>query len=425
MNIKLKEFIRSLVKYTSEYKSTRLSLEGQFTMEKLRAAVERAIEDVPYYRDNGYKAMMTAGNEFDITAFPILHKTDVIGKEEQFVSERFWKFLLRKEKTGGTTGSPMRLFYSPTLSIQRTAMPDILFERFAPRNTQIAMLRGIRPKDGALWQRIGQYRIALSSYHINENNIDEYLDIIRRENVQVMTAFPSSLVVLASHIRDKYGTCPALPLKALICSSEIFDRQSKELVMSVFPGVDVVDFYCMSEFVTAAYSIGLGSYEFNNNYGYVEFVDTGDRTPAGNRISEIVATSVMNDTMPLIRYATADYVELDEAGNVLNIIGRSSDYVVNKDGKLAPCIVVFNKKAMLKVGKFQYYQDTVGKVEFHVIPKGEDYTEQDRLVMKQNMEQAFGDAVECDVRIVDEIEYTRAGKVRRMVQRLDLSQYKK
>ena len=422
MNIKLKEFVRSLVHLTSIYRRTRRSLEGTFTMDKLEVAVRKAVADVPYYRAQGYAAMLE-GKDFDLSLLPVISKATVIGHEAEFVSSRFFKFLLRKEKTGGTTGVPMKLFYSPTLSIQRTVMPDILYDRFTSRDMQIAMLRGVRPHNNAIYERIGPQKIAMSSYLINEGNVDDYLNVLCDENISIMTVFPSSISVLASHIEKVHGVCPSTPLKVIFASSEVFDRTSKELVMRVFPGVEVVDYYCMSEFVTAAYSVGLGNYIFNNNYGYVELLDTGETAPNGNHICRIVATSIMNDTMPLIRYDTGDLVERDAHNNIVSIIGRVNHYAVNKNSELVPCIVIFSDTPMLHTLQYQYYQDTPGVLEIRVLPKS-DFTQQDRLTMEKNMEDCFQDTMECRVVTVDSIPRTKAGKLKRMEQRLDLNQYR-
>ena len=425
MNVKLKEFVRSFVHFTPQYHATRNSLEEQFSIDKLFRAVNQAIADVPYYRKHNYAELLSSdSDEFDISKLPLLSKDDVIGHEKDFVSDRFFKFLLRKEKTGGTTGRPMRLYYSPTLSIQRNAMPDILIERYAPAKSNIAILRGIRPEKNAICQHIGNNRLALSSYQISEDNISKYIDILRRENVAFMTAFPSSITSLAVHIKKRYGVCPDLPLNAIMTSSEIFDSQTKEFVMSVFPNIQIIDYYCMSEYVTAAYSFGLGYYEFNNNYGYVEFIDTGEMSPSGHRISRIVATSIMNETMPLIRYDTGDLVERDVDGNILSIIGRVNHSAVNRNNEVVPCIVIFSNRPISRVLQYQYYQDTPGHLIIKVLPNV-DFTEEDRSLMLQNMKDCFADTMDCEVKLVDQIPRTRVGKISRMEQKLNLEAYRR
>ena len=72
-------------------------------------------------------------------------------------------------------------------------------------------------------------------------------------------------------------------------------------------------------------------------YGKSEFV------PTENGL-EVVATSFYNYTMPLLRYATGDYIdgEINDTGDckcgsswpyALGIKGRSDDYVILKDGR--------------------------------------------------------------------------------------------
>ena len=424
MNIKLKEFVRSLVCFTSTYKKTRCLLEAPFDEKNLSDAVYKAIANVPFYRSHNYLTLLRNDGKFDLSVFPLLQKREILGHEIEFVSDRFSKLFLRREKTGGTTGMPMALFYSPKLSIQRTVMPDILIEKYAPHNSQVAMMRGVKPKNNSIYQRIGKYKLAFSSYLICEENVDDYLNALRKEDVAIITAYPSAITVFASHIKNKYGKCPAMPLKAIITSSEIFDRNDKDLVMSTFPGVKLIDFYSMSEFVTAAYSIGLDEYHFNMNYGYVEFLDTNDKTLTGNRICKIVATSIMNDTMPLIRYDTGDLAELDDKNSVISIIGRVNHYAVNKNDELVPCIVIFSDEPVRHTLQYQYYQDTPGVLEVRVLPKT-DFTEEDRLTMIRDMEECFLGTMLCKVSIVDTLEHTSIGKLSRMIQKLDLMKYKK
>ena len=74
------------------------------------------------------------------------------------------------------------------------------------------------------------------------------------------------------------------------------------------------------------------------------------------------------------------------------------------------------------IEQYQYYQDTPGVLEVRVLPK-QDFSEEDRKVMLNDMKSAFADSMDCNVRIVDKVEYTRSGKLNRMIQKLDFSVY--
>ena len=202
----------------------------------------------------------------------------------------------------------------------------------------------------------------------------------------------------------------------------LVDAEEKNVVRKAFPNAKIIDYYGQSELVASAVSINGGHYTFDDRMGFVEFIDTGQKTKSGNRIAEIVATAVMNHVMPLIRYATEDYVELDDEGNVVGIIGRTSDFVVNKHRELVPCIAITRDQSKKNMTSFQYLQDEVGKMTFAVVVN-EHFTEQERLWLKEDMQTSFSD-MDVEVEVVNDLVRTKRGKVLHLVQKLNLDEFK-
>ena len=423
MNNKLKEFVRDLVRFTPRYYKTRRKLSLDFSPVLIEDAIKEAVEHVPYYKKHNYSSFIYHDEEpFSLEHFPILKKDDVLGHEREFVSDRYCKCFLREEKTGGSSGKTMKLYYSPTLSIDRTVFPNMIYDKYVGKMVQLALLRGIIPHNGKLYERIGRHKIVLSSHKLNIDNVEQYINILNNENITCLLAYPSALMVFAKLLKEKGIIFCAPKLKVIFVSSEIFSKEDKTFVKDVFGDITLIDFYSMSEFSTAAYSVDLGHYNFNYNYGYVEFIDTGFTTSLGNHISRIVTTSILNSTMPLIRYDTGDLAEIDNNGEVVSILGRIIHLAVNKNNAAVPCIIIFSKEPMMRVLQYQYYQDTPGVLEVRVLPK-QDFSEEDRKVMLNDMKSAFADSMDCNVRIVDKVEYTRSGKLNRMIQKLDFSVY--
>ena len=386
MNIKLKEFVRDLVRFTPRYFKTRRHLTQEFSIDKLQSAVEKAIINVPYYRSHDYSSYLPSNSgQFSLDRFPIIDKDEVLGREREFVSRKFIKSLLREEKTGGSSGKTMKLYYSPTLSIDRTVFPNMIYDKYVGKKHQLALLRGITPHNGQLFERVGGHRVLLSSHLMTADNVEQYLQILNDEKITCLLAYPSALIVFAGLISDSKVRVQLPNLKAIFASSEIFSLEDKKFVKKVFNDVTIIDYYSMSEFALAAYSVDLGSYQFNYNYGYVEFLPTEYDTPQGNKIAKIVATSIMNSTMPLIRYDTGDLAEIDEHGDVVSIVGRVNHFAVNKSNSLVPCIVIFSNESAKRVKQYQYYQDTPGVLEVRVLPKS-DFSNDDKLALQADME---------------------------------------
>lgn len=424
MNIKLKEFVRDLVRFSPRYYKTRRQLSEDFTINKLEAAVKEAIMKVPFYKEHDYSSFLpNAGEQFSLKRFPILTKDDVLGRESEFVSDNCCKRFLREEKTGGSSGKTMKLYYSPTLSIDRTVFPNMIYGQYVGKRLKLALLRGITPHNGELSEWVSGHRLLLSSHLMTAKNVEQYLNIIDKERITCLHAYPSALIVFAGFILDKKIKIQLPHLKAIVTSSEIFTADDKVYVKEAFKGITIVDYYSMSEFAAAAYSVDLGPYKFNDNYGYVEFLPTEHKTPQGNSITKIIATSIMNRTMPLIRYDTEDLAEIDANGNVVSIVGRVNHFAVNKNNSLVPCIVIFDNQAAKKVKQYQYYQDTPGVLEVRVLPK-EGFTQGDKLALQSDMKRCFHDTMDCVVKEVDTMETASVGKLKRMIQKLDLSKYK-
>lgn len=380
-------------------------------------AVNRALHFTPYYRD--YPNTIT--DIAQVKEFPLLEKVDVIlGPPEKFLSQKACKPLTIKRTTGGTSGISLDVFYQLHDILHYHQVANFAFGLIGKKLT-VAQLRGNKPGRGKICQKVGPIFL-LSSYQLNDQNLDTYIKVLTDHHISCLHVYPSSITILARLIKRRYGSLCLPDLKGIIASSEIFSREDKQLVKDAFGGVKLVDFYGLNELCCAAVAVDMEPFSFFQDYGYVEFVDTGQVTPSGNKIAQIVATSIMNKTMPLIRYATQDHVEIDPDGQVVAILGRTSDFLVNAHGQLTPCIFVNRDISFRHVVNFQYYQDTPGRLVFRVVTDGK-FDAEDEQNLLTDLRQSFLD-LETVVEVVDAVEKTKIGKQKRLIQLLDLSDYK-
>lgn len=417
MNNKQKENIRHLLKFSPIYHTTLKKLFAPFYEQTLYNTVIKAIQNVPFYKE--YTKYIR--QPFSIKELPIIRKKDIMGREREMVSKHVCSLFLSRKETGGSTGFSLELFYSPSVIIKKDVIPNYAFSVIGEK-LHIATLRGQRPQNGATYQNIGRGNIILSSYLLSEKTIDEYLSLLKKYRINCLHVYPSSLSIMTRLIKSKYGKANLPDLKGILASSEIFSREEKKLVQEVFPGIKLVDLYGHNELACCAVAIDNGYFKFFPNYGYVEFIDTNERVN-GHIIAEIVATSIMNTTMPFIRYGTEDYVELDEEGNVVSIIGRTSDFVINCEGKLTPCILSTRSRSMQNVTNFQYYQPQKGVLIYRVVVN-DKFNDIDKKFILEDMNQSFNGLMKCEVAIVTCIERNQNGKQKRLVQDVDLKDYK-
>lgn len=413
--IKVENVRRVLAHFPGNGSKTRVLLD-EFRPELLEQAVRRAIRDVPYYKD--YGRYLEGG--FDITKFPIISKADIKGKTDGLVSRRVPSFLRFHKRTAGSTGTPLDVFYSPRLFIEKDLVVHHLFNSIG-KNLRIASLRRPTP-EGTFMQSVGNHHYVFSPYALNPGNFEAYIAEMKRLRINCLHVYPTTVTIFARLIRDRYGVSP-IEIKGIVASSESFCREDKQMVMKVFPSAKIIDLYGHNEIACFASADGLEPFRFYQNFGYVELRDSGERTADGNRVCEIVATSIVNRTMPLIRYATRDFVEIDGDGRVLNVLGRSTDFLVTKNGTLLPCMFRTRDESLANVLNRQYWQPEPGKLIKRLVVN-DRYTEADRQLMIEDMRDAFGDLVDCDVEIVDHIDVSAMGKQQRMQQDVDLTPYR-
>lgn len=372
------------------------------------------IESIPYYQERGY-------DRFSNGNYPVLNKSDIIGKEESLISPKVYKAFLIKVSTSGTSGKSLNIYKTISDVIKEEAFIQHAFS-FIGKKLRIAVLRGNRPSSGIYEYKYGH--LLLSSYHINRKNILEYLRLIKKYRINCLHVYPSSFVLFCKYleeaIREDHVELPGI--KGVLSSSEILTSEMKNKILELFPDITLVDLYGQNEHVAFALSVNKGPYRFYDTYSVVEFLDTGFMN-GKNKIKEIVGTNINNKGMPLIRYRTEDFVEVDESSNIVSIVGRTNDFVVNKNNDIVPCILVTRQNIMENVLAAQYYQDKIGEL-IYKIRINEKFSEKDARIIQDEIAACFQGLMQVTVETVNDFEKTKNGKHIRLIQKLDLKNIK-
>ena len=417
LGFRLKENIREMLSRLFVSRRVLKNLIGESSPVELETVVRRAIKDCPYYES--YNDLISDG--FDLEKLPVIRKKDIFDCSRKMVSRRVPGFLLMHKRTAGSTGIPLNVYYSPLSVIKKDIIPNYLFSLIGD-DLNVGLLRD-HTTNGKFVQFGGRRHWLFSPYQLNENTLDDYVHEMNEKHIDCLHVYPSALNIFARLIKNRYGKNPLKYLKGILASSEIFSADDKKFIMELFPGVRIIDLYGHNEQVCCAYAEGLGPYHFFSGYGHVEFIDSGERINGDNRVCEIVATSVANKTMPFIRYGTQDFAEIDKDGNVVSIIGRSSDFIVNKNGAVVPCLFLNRCESTRNVINRQYYQSQPGKMCLRVVVT-DKFNDEDHRMLLEDMHTSFGDSFDCEVKVVDSIERTARGKQKRLVRDFDIEGFK-
>ncbi|MDJ0594137.1 MAG: hypothetical protein QNJ72_29875 [Pleurocapsa sp. MO_226.B13] len=387
--------------------------------QKLRSTIQHAYQTVPYYRrlfdrlEVNPKAIETID---DLRVLPVMSKTNVRGKEKQFISNAVpLKF---KTATSGTTGTPVNLFrdyYSINFehaSIWRQKRwSKCGFDELTVR------IRGdvVVPHDVTkppFWKYIpSENLLMMSSYHLSDRFIPYYLEKLRSFNSFIIEAFPSTIYRLARYMQ-LYQELP-IKVKAVFTSAETLFPHQRQVIEEYFG--QVFDHYGQSERVAYIARCEHGNYHYAMDYSLIEFLPTEQ-----NDLYKVVGTTFHNRAMPLIRYDTGDFVRINNYDRfcscgrafplVESIEGRIEDYVVTPSGKYvgAMGISFLNVNNLIEA---QIIQEKLNLLRVLIVAT-ENFTARDEKVLLRNIQQRVGYEMKIAIEKTDKIQRTKRGKLK-------------
>ena len=405
----------------------RLSYEQLIALQnqKLRSTICHAYQTVPYYRQLfdelaiNPKAIQTSE---DLKALPVISKTDLRGKEKQFVSNAvFPKF---KTATSGTTGTPVSLFrdyYSINFehaSIWRQKRwGKCMFDELTVsiRGDVVVDPDIIKPP---FWKYIpSDNMLKMSSYHLSDRLIPYYLEKLRSLNSFVIEAYPSTIYKIARYMQLHQES--PIKAKAVFTSCETLLPYQRQVIEEYFG--QVFDHYGQSERVAYIAMCEHGNYHYLMDYSLVEFLPT-DR----DDLYRVVGTTFHNRAMPSIRYDTGDFVKIENptrscsCGRVFPLVesieGRIEDYVITPSGKWIGAI----GRALLDVNNLieaQIIQEKLDLLRVLIVPT-ENFTVRDEKVLLKNIQQRVGYEMKIIIQKTDAIARTKRGKFQLVVSQL-------
>lgn len=393
----------------------------EFQFEQLRLVLAEAASHCPYYRRTfeqaGFDpARLTSPD--DLASCPTIEKHTLQEHLIDMTSARSTSSQRIYITTGGSTGVPVGFHLHKGISRPREqAFLETMWERAGYHDrARVAVIRGHVTSPSSAG-RIAYHDAArgwliLSSYHLTDGRMPEYLDAIERYRPEFIHAYPSAALQIADYLQ-RHKQSWRTPVRALLCGSEQLTLNQKRLLETAFDCC-VYRWYGHSERVVLA---GEGRtsplFYFFPTYGYVEF-----GPPDADGLREVIGTSFHNLVMPLIRYRTGDYVRLaDDTAErefpwpaVQGVVGREQEFLVGATGRRIS-LTAFNMHDALfdHLYAVQFYQPEPGRAEFRYIPSPRFDTAQLERIQSRIREK-LGDDFSVELKAVREVEKTARGK---------------
>jgi phenylacetate-CoA ligase len=398
--------------------------------ERLQSILATAKEFVPHYRDalRGIEPDKIVDGK-ELMRIPLLSKQELRQKEFRFLVEGFDLSRAFVDRTSGSTGTALTVYWSVS-AIQRywathevTVRNAVGVDRFSPR----AMIGGRpivpgRQASPPYWRHNRRWgQLYLSSYHISSLTTREYVEAIRSAEVVWLTGYGSAIGTLARNALE--ARLAPVPLRVVIVSGDTLQPGMRKAIEEFFQ-CRCHDHYGQAEGICWIFECERGKLHIIPEFGIMEILRPDGTACVPGEAGEIVATGLLNDAMPLIRYRTGDSAAwaIDQhcsCGRSTPIVecleGRVDDYLVTTDGRRIGRLSTAIKRSP-SVHSAQIVQTAPGQ-GFLLIKPGSGYTRTDADLIYEDILNRIG-TYDLRIQEVEEIPKTPAGKLR-LVVRLD------
>lgn len=412
--------IRALLSEARQWtESQRLTYQN----EKLYEMVRFCRHNVPYYQ----KLFAEHGlHEQDITHVGDLHKIPVLNKDtlrqapDEFRAAGSKPFIL--QNTSGSTGTPLTLAVDETT--YKMAMALVVDHEefhgvpFGARRATFAgrMVQRANDLSPPFWRfnRAENQRL-YSSYHLNKDTFPFYREDLDSFAPLELIGYPSAISDIAGYY-ETTDTRPRFKPKAIITNSETLLSWQRERIENVFQ-CPVRDYYGTAEYVVFAGQDEDGRYQINPTLGLTEVLTS----ESNKRQGDIIATSLTNHCMPLLRYRVGDSATLvdDNEGEgyvhtvLAGINGRLDDYIETPDGRRIGRIDhIF--KGLSGIKEAQVIQESQAQCTILIV-KDTEGSFVDEQILQDNFHTRTGPEVKLFIKYVPEIPRSANGKFKSVV----------
>jgi len=392
--------------------------------EKLVRLVEAAHERSPHYRKmmdgHGVRPSDIRGLA-DLPKLPVLTK-DVLREQADALRLR-GAAPVELGATGGTTGNPIKIVRDKAGSVWQRGcywrgfgwgglrLGDAFVQLFGGT---LGVARPRRLDRAKSWFSGKRF---LPAFELGPENAAAYLDAIRASGARFLVGYTSAVYLLASHA-ERRGV--RLALDAVFPTAEPLLDNWRDTIARAF-GAKVLPYYGCGEVQSLGYTCPdiPDVYHTCDEHAVIEV-----ETPEGARLlgeGAFLVTDLDNHAVPMIRYQNGDAGALAPPGcacgrtlgRIVRIDGRVNDVLYKTSGDpISGAIGPHAFKMVEGVEQFQIIQRRVGHITIHIVrlPGYAPTSEEPKI--DRIFRQHLGRDAEIEIRYVDSIPRTAAGKAR-------------
>ncbi|MEU7101258.1 phenylacetate--CoA ligase PaaK [Streptomyces longwoodensis] len=403
-------------------------------LERLRASLEHAYANVPFYRESFDKAGVRpedCRSLADLARFPFTTKADL---REHYPYGMFAvprDRIRRLHASSGTTGRPTVVGYTDAdLGTWSDMVARSIRAAGGRPGDTVHIAYGYGLFTGGLGAHYGAERLGCTVVPASGGMTSRQVQLIQDLEPRIIMVIPSYMLTLLDEF-ERQGVDPrSTSLEVGVFGAEPWTEEMRREIEERF-GIDAVDIYGLSEVMGPGVAQecvetkdGLHIWE---DHFYPEVVDpfTGEVLPEGEE-GELVFTSLTKEAMPVVRYRTRDLTRLLPGTarvfrRMHKVTGRSDDMVILRGVNLFPTQI---EEIVLRTPgvapHFQLRLTREGRLDALTVraEARPDASPEDRVTAARSIAAAVKDGigVSVAVEIVDPESLERSvGKIRRIV----------
>ncbi|WP_138904339.1 phenylacetate--CoA ligase PaaK [Streptomyces albidochromogenes] len=323
---------------------------GALQLDRLRATLRHAYENVPFYRRSFDEAGLRPDDcrsLADLARFPFTVKTDLRDNYPFGMFAVPQSDVRRLHASSGTTGVPTVVGYTRgDLDMWADMVARSIRAAGGRPGHKVHVAYGYGLFTGGLGAHYGAERLGCTVIPASGGMTARQVRLIQDFRPEVIMVTPSYMLTLLDEF-ERQGVDPrTTSLKVGIFGAEPWTEEMRREIEERF-AIDAVDIYGLSEVVGPGVAQecvetkdGLHIWE---DHFYPEVVDpvTGAVLPDGEQ-GELVFTSLTKEAMPVVRYRTRDLTRLLPGTarpgfrRMEKVTGRSDDMVIVRGVNLFP-----------------------------------------------------------------------------------------
>jgi phenylacetate-CoA ligase len=399
----------------------------QRQLDLLRTQLLHAYRNVPYYRRQMERTGITPLDIHsldDFKSIPVLRKGDIQEWQEEMVARNVPESARLRNQTGGSTGKPMQFWVDRERFDSRRASTDRhnAWAGLCPGDWYAHLWgsrfdAGTSVRPGIFWKQRLLYReLTLNTSLISQDDLREYVRLLRRVRPRVMLAYAQSAVMFARYCQE--NGLDDITFRSIITSAEVLLPGQRRLLEQQF-GAKVFNRYGSREVSVIASECAHHTGMHTNSDALIVELEHSPEMPDG--VGRVLITDLLNRSMPLIRYEIGDLGtwiigKSCPCGRHLprlrSIEGRITDFLTTGDGRIISGIsLALRAGDMPEIRQMQFIQDDTLNITLHVVP-GPSYGEDAAAELRRRLDPYLRGFNQLTIEPVAEIAVEASGKFR-------------